>query len=90
MPTFNLRSTTAVVIKAYEYNGADSPKPLLKDYQYAAGLTTYGEVTQVGSSVTDYSAGDIVVYPSGIGTPTMMNGIEVRIMDETSILYHIS
>lgn len=90
MPTFNLTSDTAVVLRPYDYEGRDSPKPLKADLEYI-GDTTYGEIVALGATAdTDYDVGDIVVYTTGAGIETSMNGEIVRIIEMTNILYYLS
>lgn len=90
MPTFNLTSDTAVVVRPYEYEGNDSPKPVKADLDYV-GDTTYGEIVALGTTAdTTYDVGDIVVYSTGAGTETSMDDEIVRIIDESNILYYLS
>lgn len=89
MPTFVLKSSTAVVVKEYEYDGADDPKPEKIDLNFERS-TTYGEVVQVGGDVTDLTVGDLVVYPINTGYEASMNAVDVRIIDETDILFFLT
>lgn len=90
MPNFNLISDTAVVVKPYEYEGTDNPKPLKLDLDYV-GSTTYGEVVYLGSTAdATLDVGDIVVYLGNEGVATRMNEVDVRIIDLEDILYYLS
>lgn len=90
MPTFNVHSTTGVVIKPYEYEGSDNPKPNKLDLDYVGG-TTYGEILLLGTTAdASYDVGDIVIYTAGAGVETMIDGELVRVIDLDDIHYYLS